>query len=103
MSSNWQSWVRYAGLMLTPILVVAVLLYSFLREPLEHWRKGDRLYDEFAMKEWVREARIGPKSLPDMLKEFLQFVEEKSNELRSSADDKHEEQKLWNLRAQLKQ
>jgi signal transduction histidine kinase len=91
MRLNWYAWMHYAGLMLTPILIIA-LLYSFLREPLDFWRRGETLYDEYALKEWVREARVGTKSLPDMLKEFLAFSELKTKELSKmpSSPDAHQ-------------
>jgi hypothetical protein len=55
--------------MLTPLVLGAVAFY-FLREPLSFWRHGDTLYDEQAIKEWVREARVGDRSLPELLRTF---------------------------------
>jgi signal transduction histidine kinase len=57
--------------MLAPVLLGAIALY-FLREPLSYWRQGEALYDEQVIQEWVREARIGTSSLPEMLKDFLE-------------------------------
>ena len=55
----------------TPLLLGVVVFY-FLREPLAYWRQGEALYDEQAIKEWVREARVGTSSLPELLKDFLE-------------------------------
>jgi signal transduction histidine kinase len=56
--------------MLAPLLLGALVFY-FLREPLTYWRDGEKMYDEQAMQEWVREARIGSNSLPALLKDLL--------------------------------
>lgn len=81
--SNWHAWMRYAGPMLAPILLGAAVFY-FMREPLAYWRNGERLHDEYAIKEWVREARIGSRSLPEMLKEFLQNSRASTEKLQAS-------------------
>src|SRR5829696_7342461 len=72
--------------MLVPLLLGALVVY-FLREPLISWREGDRLYDEQAMKEWLREARIGSRSLPELVKEMLTISEHSSDRLQSNPDD----------------
>ena len=82
--SNWHAWVRYAGPMLAPILFGAAVFY-FMREPLAYWRNGEMLHDEYAIKEWVREARVGSRSLPEMLKEFLQSSKASTDKMQASA------------------
>ena len=84
--TNWRLWIRYAWPMLTPILLGAVLFY-FLREPLSYWRHGEQLYDEQAIQEWVREARVGAPSLPELLKEFLEFSRLSTEQLQSGQAD----------------
>lgn len=69
--------------MLVPLLLGGLVVY-FLREPLISWRDGDRLYDEQAMKEWLREARIGSRSLPELIKELLKSSEECTKGLQSA-------------------
>lgn len=81
---KWSGWIHLAWPMLAPLLLGALLFY-FLREPLTYWRHGERLYDEQAIKEWVREARIGSRSLPEMLKEHLQSAKENTEKLKAGA------------------
>lgn len=68
---SWRRWIPHAWPMLAPLVLVAIALY-FLREPLTYWRQGEMLYDEQAIQEWVREARVGSSSLPEMLKDFVE-------------------------------
>ncbi len=74
---------RFVWPMLTPLMLGAAIFY-LLREPLTYWREGERLYDEQAIQEWVREARVGPNSLPELLKLFLEKSSESSSELESA-------------------
>src|SRR6478672_2183287 len=71
--------------MLAPIMV-GVVLFFLLREPLTYWRQGERLYDEQAIQEWVREARVSSISLPEMLKEFLQKSESATGDLKNASE-----------------
>ena len=71
--------------MLAPLLLGAVVFY-FLREPLAYWQHGESLYDEQAIQEWVREARVGYHSLPELLREFLQKSESSTRQLAESPD-----------------
>ena len=81
---RWHVWMRLAGPMLAPILLGAAAFY-FLREPLDYWRNGEAIYDQHALKEWVREARIGSNSLPDMLNNFLQVSQASSERLQAAS------------------
>jgi signal transduction histidine kinase len=56
-------------------LLLAALVFYFMREPLAYWRHGELMYDEQAIQEWVREARVGSRSLPELLREFLKKSE----------------------------
>jgi signal transduction histidine kinase len=73
--------------MLAPLLLGALVFY-FLREPLAYWQHGEAMYDEQAIQEWVREARprFGSRSLPELLREFIQLTEAKSRELKDAPD-----------------
>ena len=84
--SNWRVWLHYAWPMLTPLLLGAVVFY-FMREPLSYWRQGEVLYDEQAMKEWVREARVGARSLPEMLTELLDESRASTEKLKAGSKD----------------
>jgi signal transduction histidine kinase len=70
--------------MLIPLLLGGVAFY-FLREPLDYWRRGDQLYDEQAMQEWVREARVGDRSLPELLRDFLDEAKVNSQKLKNAS------------------
>jgi signal transduction histidine kinase len=80
-----RAWLHHAWPMLAPLLLCAVVFY-FMREPLDYWRHGDQLYDEQAMKEWVREARVGDRSLPELLRDFLDEARTSSTKLENSSD-----------------
>jgi len=83
--SDWRTWLRYAWPMLAPILLGGVIFY-LLREPLAYWRQGELLYDEQAIQEWVREARVTSVSLPEMLKDFVQKSTDSTTELKTATD-----------------
>jgi signal transduction histidine kinase len=68
--------------MLTPLLLGAALFY-FMREPLTSWQRGEQVYDEQAVQEWVRETRVGSQSLPELIKEFLDESAKTSEKLRA--------------------
>lgn len=79
------AWLRYTWPMLAPLLLGAVVFY-LVREPLAFWRQGEMLYDEQAMQEWVREARVSSISLPDMLNDFLENSKLASANLQSATE-----------------
>jgi signal transduction histidine kinase len=76
--------MHYTGPMLAPLLLGA-LVYYFMREPLNFWRNGEAIYDEYAIKEWVREARVGSNNVPEMLKDFLQTSRDSTDALQNKA------------------
>jgi len=65
-----REWFRLAWPVATPALLCGVL-FLLLQEPLRWWRKGEEIYDEQAMTEWLRESRIGFKTLPELLRELV--------------------------------
>jgi hypothetical protein len=100
--SKWSDWLQYAWPMLAPLLLGVLVLY-FLREPLTYWREGDRLYDEQAMKEWLREARIGSHSLPELVRELLVISEYASDRLQANPGDGEALGKHQQKRAEIKE
>jgi signal transduction histidine kinase len=71
--------------MLAPLLLGMVVFY-LMREPLAYWREGELLYDEQAMQEWVREARVSSISVPEMLRSFLRKSADATEDLKSATD-----------------
>jgi signal transduction histidine kinase len=79
---SWRAWLHSAWPMLAPLLLGAAVFY-FMREPLTYWRSGEMLYDEQAIQEWVREARVESRSLPELINDFLLESKDNSAKLRS--------------------
>ena len=48
-------------------VVLATLVVLALREPVRWWLYGEEIYDQEAIKEWVREARVDNTSLPELV------------------------------------
>jgi signal transduction histidine kinase len=63
-----------------PVCVCA-LVFLLLQEPLRWWLHGEEIYDEQAMIEWIRESRIGFKTLPELLRELVESAHEQSEKL----------------------
>jgi signal transduction histidine kinase len=61
------------------------LLLLLLQEPLRWWLHGEEIYDEQAMVEWLREARIGFKTLPELLRELVASARQQTEHLRTDA------------------
>jgi signal transduction histidine kinase len=66
-------WVRAV---LPPVLI-GLLLAFLLREPIRWWLRGEEIYDQENMREWIREARA-PASLPDLTRRYLDLAERRS-------------------------
>lgn len=58
-----------------PPVVLAALVVLALREPLDWWLHGEEIYDQEAIKEWVREARVFT-TLPELVKSYLEQAEQ---------------------------
>ncbi len=58
---------------LLPPLFLALLVVLLLREPVTWWLYGEEIYDQEAMKEWIREAR-NAKTLPELAKEYIDLL-----------------------------
>lgn len=59
---------------LLPPLVLGALVFFMLREPLSFWIHGDTIYDQEAIKEWIREARVF-NTLPELLQSYLELAQ----------------------------
>lgn len=62
-------WWRLVRPVVPPVLLAA-LIYFTLREPLEWWLSGEEKYDQEALKEWVREARIN-QTLSELVRDYI--------------------------------
>ncbi len=58
-----------------PPLLLGALVFFTLREPLEWWLYGEEKYDQEALKEWLREARIH-QTLPELARDYVSLAEE---------------------------
>jgi signal transduction histidine kinase len=56
-----------------PVLVTGLLLL-LLREPLAFWLRGEDTYDQEALVEWIREARLY-QTLPELISHLLDLKE----------------------------
>jgi signal transduction histidine kinase len=54
-----------------PLLVVG-LAFLLLREPIAFWLRGEDTYDQEALAEWIREARLD-KTLPELVRRLLEL------------------------------
>ncbi len=77
--------VRLAWPIAAPLLMGALLLL-LLQEPLRWWLHGEEIYDEQAMAEWLRESRIGFKTLPELVRELVESARQRSATGRAGAD-----------------
>jgi two-component system, cell cycle sensor histidine kinase and response regulator CckA len=72
---------------LLPPLILAALVFFVLREPITLWLYGEEIFDQEAIKEWVREAR-NTSTLPELVKEYLELAEhERRCALRADDSD----------------
>src|SRR5262245_17189652 len=69
---------------LLPPLLLAALVVFLLREPVTWWLHGEQIYDEEAIKEWIREAR-NVKTLPELVKEYFDLLEHQRRRERDVA------------------
>jgi signal transduction histidine kinase len=69
--SHFRHFRRYARAALMPILLVGLAVLT-LREPVVSWLSGEEQYDQDALKEWLREAKVN-QTLPELVGEYLQM------------------------------
>jgi signal transduction histidine kinase len=77
-------WLR--GLVL-PALLWGVLMFLALREPLQAWLAGEERYDQIAMREWIEETNVGSKSLPEMVRDYVDELGSLNRDLEASRGD----------------
>jgi signal transduction histidine kinase len=77
-----RDWLRLIWPVAAPLLMCGLLLL-LLQEPLRWWLHGEEIYDEQAMVEWLREARIGFKTLPELLRELVDSARQQTEKLRA--------------------
>lgn len=65
-----RTWVQT----LLPPLVLIALAVSSVYEPVRWWLRGQEIYDQEAMQEWLREARVYT-TLPDLARQYLELVD----------------------------
>ena len=82
--SRLRDWARLLWPAAAPLLMCGLLLL-LLWEPLRWWLRGEEIYDEQAMVEWLREARIGFKTLPELLRELTDAARQHTQKLRTDA------------------
>src|ERR1051325_3875423 len=81
-----REWLRYAWPVAAPA-VICGLLFLLAVEPLRWWLHGEEIYDEQVMVEWLRESRIGFKTLPELLRELIHSAHERTDKLRKGPDE----------------
>src|ERR1700720_2768853 len=64
---------RFVRALLPPVVLAALVVLA-LREPLSWWLHGEEIYDQEAIKEWVREARVFT-SLPELVRGYLDLAD----------------------------
>ncbi len=63
---------HWALTLLPPVILIAMGFVS-LREPVTWWLRGQEIYDEEAIQEWIREARIYT-TLGDLVQQYLDLI-----------------------------
>src|SRR5262245_38913310 len=75
MLSRFLPW--FVRAVLPPLLLVSLLGLA-LREPVRWWLHGEEIYDQEAIREWVREARISPSSsLPELIRAYVKLADDR--------------------------
>ena len=77
-SRRYLWWIVRAVL---PPIILAALVIMLLREPLTWWLHGEEIYDQEAVKEWIREARV-ITTLPDLTRGYLELADRRLQLLR---------------------
>lgn len=79
-----------------PLLLTGLVVF-LLREPVAWWLHGEEIYDQEAIKEWIREAR-NVKTLPELVKEYLALIEQERIRERAAATAQGDQHRLENAR-----
>ncbi len=73
MTWNRKRFWRYARALAAPVLLWC-LVVATLKEPVEYWLRGEERFDEDAIREWIKEARVFRETLPEMASSYVQRV-----------------------------
>jgi signal transduction histidine kinase len=68
-----QVW-RYVRGLAVPALLWCLVAVT-LREPLQSWLGGEERYDRAVLQEWIQEARVFRQTLPEMVDDYLTFLQ----------------------------
>ena len=82
--------------LLPPLILIGLVIF-FLREPVTWWLHGEEIYDQEAIKEWIREAR-NVKTLPELTKEYLALLEQERKCVRAAAAAQGDEKRVEGAR-----
>jgi signal transduction histidine kinase len=69
-----RTWRTLRGLA-APVLLWGVFM-AVLVKPLSAWLRGDEEYDRAALQEWVEEARVFRRSLPEMVRDYVHDLDQ---------------------------
>jgi signal transduction histidine kinase len=72
-SSLFTLW-RYVRPVLAPVVLCALVVLT-LREPITWWLSAEERFDQEALREWVREARVN-RTLPELVHAYLGQADE---------------------------
>ena len=73
---------KLAGLVLPAL--VAALLVLMLWQPVRWWLRGAEIFDEEAMREWIREARVESANLAELVRGYVDMADREAR-LKSEA------------------
>jgi signal transduction histidine kinase len=65
---------RYVRGLAAPVLLLG-LFVAVLARPLTFWLRGDEEYDRAALQEWIEEARVFRRSLPEMVRDYVRDLD----------------------------
>jgi signal transduction histidine kinase len=68
-----RTWRSLRGLA-APVLLWG-LLVAVLARPLMSWLRGEEEYDRAALQEWIEEARVFRRSLPEMVRDYVRDLD----------------------------
>jgi signal transduction histidine kinase len=69
---------RYFRPVLAPTILCALVILT-LWEPISSWLSGEEKYDQEALKEWLREARVS-QTISELVREYLARIEDTQRE-----------------------
>lgn len=71
--------------LLAPVLFWLLVLFA-LADPLFLWLGGDSRFEQDAIKEWLEEARVSRRSLPELIEAYLRLVPQKGASVDEALD-----------------